>query len=56
MNADGLLALLQEENIESWFDLGLFLDRLKEKYASLMKRSIPEPRKGSCAIIGFIKA
>ena len=28
-----VLALLQEENIKTWFDLGLFLDRFKEEYS-----------------------
>ena len=31
MKLDELLAILQEEKIETWFDLGLFIDRFKEQ-------------------------
>ncbi|HHJ10893.1 MAG TPA: hypothetical protein ENK25_08375, partial [Bacteroidetes bacterium] len=31
MKLDSLLALLNEETIETWFDLGLFLDRFREE-------------------------
>jgi len=33
MKLDELLAKLKEETIETWFDLGLFLDKLKEEQA-----------------------
>jgi len=31
MKLDSLLALLNEETIETWFDLGLFLDQFREE-------------------------
>jgi len=33
MNVEKLLAFLKGEHIETWFDLGLFLDRFKEEQA-----------------------
>ncbi len=39
MKIDKLLAFLQEEKIETWFDLGLFLDRFKDEqtYPSIQR-------------------
>ena len=31
MSVDGLLKKLKDENIQTWFDLGLFIDRFKEE-------------------------
>ena len=57
---DKLLAFLFEEDIETWFDLGLFLDRFKEEqvYPSIQKEGgyedfKEEIRKGGVAFLTF---
>jgi len=60
MKVDKLLAFLFEEDIETWFDLGLFLDRFKEEqvYPSIQKEGgyedfKEEIRKGGVAFLTF---
>ena len=60
MNVDKLLALLQAEKIETWFDLGLFLDRFREErdYPSLQIEGIYDDfkeglRRGGVAFLSF---
>jgi len=57
---DELLAILGKEKVESWFDLGLFLDRLKEEqpyppvhFPGSFEDFKEELRKGGLAFITF---
>ncbi len=60
MRTTELLAFLQEEKIETWFDLGLFLDRFKEEqaYPSIQREGTfdnfkEELRTGGVAMLTF---
>ena len=55
--SDPMLASLREENIATWFDLGLFLDRLRESRPSLACRpcaDLPAFERDVAAGIAFI--
>lgn len=60
MKVDELISFLEEEKIETWFDLGLFLDRLREEqeYPSIQLSGLfdefsEEIRKGGLAFLTF---
>ena len=60
MKVDDLLAFLRGESVETWFDLGIFLDRFREerKYPSIRKEGNyedfrEEVRTGGVAFLTF---
>jgi hypothetical protein len=60
MNVDGLISFLSKENIATWFDLGLFLDRFREEldYPSIQRKGSFEEfredlRNGGVAFLTF---
>ena len=60
MSTDKLLSILKNEKIDTWFDLGIYIDRFKENknlQTAVFKGSFEEYRKqiseGSMAFITF---
>jgi glycosyltransferase involved in cell wall biosynthesis len=60
INTEQLLALLEKENIHTWFDLGLFIDKFKEDNEALglnfdgdYEKFVKDNSKGGAAFITF---